>query len=101
MFDPRVKRKAPEREAALQQNWEADIHTVELERCDRTEDPLGYKVVFYTGEQIRAAAKTYVIGASHLVKRLASLRRAGYEAPMTQHAIKMLEKHLGTEYFTA
>ena len=101
MFDPRVRRRSPEQDA-IPRNWEADIQDVELEPCDRTEDPLGYHVVYYTGERLRAAAvKNYVIGASNLVKRLASLKKAGYEAPMTQKAIAMLENRLGTEYFHA
>jgi hypothetical protein len=101
MFDPRVKRKPLESEAVLR-NWEADIQDVALEPCDRTEDPLGYHVVYHTGGKLRAATvKDYVIGASHLVKRLASLKKAGYDAPMTQKAIALLEKRLGTEYFHA
>lgn len=101
MFDPRIRRRLPEKQV-VPQNWEADIHDVRLEKCDRSEDPLGYHVIFFTGEKLRAAAvKSYVIGASHLVQRLASLKKAGYDAPMTQKAIALLEARLGTEYFHA
>ena len=103
MFDPRLRRRTPERDAPLLlQNWEADISDVIVERCDRNEDPLGYQVVFCASEKMRAVAiNNFVIGASHLVQRLASLKKAGYDAPMTQKAIAMLEKRLGTEYFHA
>jgi hypothetical protein len=101
MFDPHLRPKSVGGESTLQ-NWEADIHDIEVLKCDKAEDPLGYHVVFYTGERLRAAAvKNYVIGASHLAQRLNNLRKAGFDAPMTQRAIAMLEKNLGSGFYHA
>ncbi len=79
-------------------NWEENIKDVALEPCDAKEDPFGYLVVFYndcgdasdSGEDMSVS---YVIGASLLRSRLRKLNRAGFAAPMTQKAIKMIEQN--------
>lgn len=102
MFDPHVKRRINET-IQFAKNWEADISDVMLVPCERDNDPLGYQAVFFTAEQKRNAAsiRDFTVGASHLVPRLASLKKAGYDAPMTKKAITLLEEHLGTDFFNA
>lgn len=83
-------------------NWEADIESVVVEECHEEEDPLGYRAVFYArGEAaLKAAASGYVVGASLLKARLDNLRRAGFEAPMTSKAIRMVEKAMDVRLVT-
>jgi hypothetical protein len=96
MFDPHQKMKQV-RAIGFKKNWESNIDTVELERCNEQEDPLGYRVVFH---QCRGAAlptknERYVIGASFLKARLDNLKKSGFDAPMTMQAITMIEKQTG------
>lgn len=73
-------------------NWESDVQEIAVEVCDG--DPSGYRVVFYKSDD---NSESYSIGASFLKKRLAKLRKAGFDAPMTKEAIKiMYQKHLRT-----
>lgn len=83
------------------ENWEDDIDSVSIEECRKQDDPLGYRVVFYCGCDItfRAAKKQYVIGASFLRQRFESLKRAGFDAPMTMRAIRLIEKKLSCTLF--
>lgn len=78
-------------------NWETDIGAVKVESCRSEEDPLGFKAVFYfTKESARAEKnKSFVVGASFLAQRAHNLQKAGYEAPMTQKAIKHIEDEIG------
>ena len=78
-------------------NWESDVEQVCIEPCDVKQDPLGYCAVFYEKkkEGVAGFAKSFVIGASFLAQREKSLERAGYQAPMTQKAIGMIERNIG------
>jgi hypothetical protein len=80
-------------------NWEADIRKVLVEPCDETEDPLGFKAVFYMEKEVELVEKrkSFVVGASFLAQRAYNLTRAGYQAPMTQRAIEMIKETLGTD----
>jgi hypothetical protein len=84
-------------------NWEADIKHVELEPCASDVDPLGYRAVFLlTPESANAEnRKSFAIGASFLPKREQNLTKAGFDAPMTQKAIALLENRLGRALETA
>ncbi len=74
-------------------NWEEDIADVAIEQCSLQEDSFGYRVVYYGdilddhGEMVVA----YVVGASLLPSRLRKLSKAGFDAPMTQRAMEMIE----------
>lgn len=99
MFDPFQKPKCV-RHMASGENWEEDVDSVSIEKCQRQEDPLGYRVVFYrSGVALLVAKKRYVIGASLLRQRFESLKRAGFDAPMTLRAIRLIEKKLSCTLF--
>ena len=78
-------------------NWESDIARVSVESCDRTEDPVGYRAVFYfarnTGQT--KSGNSFAVGASFLTQREKQLVDAGFRAPMTHHAIEEIENRLG------
>lgn len=80
-------------------NWERNVSQVSVEPCDRQEDPLGYRAIFFMrgGEKSPDAVttETFVIGASYLALRKHNLIRAGYKAPMTHRAIDLIEQKLG------
>ena len=78
-------------------NWEENISSVVIEQCDRSEDPIGYKAIFYlTFEAARKTQKkTFEIGASFLAQRSHNLSKAGYAVPMTLQAIEKIEAQLG------
>ncbi len=78
-------------------NWEANIARVDIQQCGAEIDPLGYLAVFYleTQEGAEMNSKTFAIGASLLVQRERSLLNAGYQAPMTDDAILLVENRLG------
>lgn len=78
-------------------NWESDIQNVLVESCPLTEDPLGYKAVFYLAKESERAAKnkSFIIGASFLAQRAHNLVKAGYQAPMTEKAITLVEGQIG------
>lgn len=75
-------------------NWEEGVREVTIESCDRADDPMGYRAVFYLRhESARAEArKSFVVGASFLEARKVQISKAGYDAPMTQKAIGMVQK---------
>ncbi|MCB9983539.1 MAG: hypothetical protein H6861_07705 [Rhodospirillales bacterium] len=79
-------------------NWEKNIRQVSVEPCDRREDPLGYRAVFFLNEDDERAerSETFSVGASYLAQREYNLVKAGYTAPMTQRAIRVIEGKLGT-----
>ena len=80
-------------------NWEEDIRQVSVEPCDLKEDPLGYVAVFFVSEgqeDFSGWKKTFSIGASYLARREHNLNRAGYEAPMTNRAINLIESKIGS-----
>ena len=79
-------------EYSLLTNWEEDIKGVSIENCDLAEDPLGYKVVFYKEDGDGDMSVAYIVGASLLRNRLIKLDKAGFDAPMTREALKMLER---------
>jgi len=78
-------------------NWEDNISSVVIEPCPKTEDPIGYKAIFYlTFEAARKTQKkTFEIGASFLAQRRHSLSKAGYKVPMTILAIEKIESATG------
>ncbi|MFK7839845.1 MAG: hypothetical protein AB8B83_05885 [Bdellovibrionales bacterium] len=78
-------------------NWEENITSVAVEACPTSEDPTGYKAIFYlTFEAARKTQKkTFEIGASFLAQRRHSLCKAGYKVPMTMMAIEKVEKEIG------
>lgn len=75
-------------------NWESDIADVSVEACNMEEDPSGYRVTFYKNNPRRFHQddESYSIGASYLENRLSKLARAGFDAPMTQKAINMIDQ---------
>lgn len=78
-------------------NWEENIRSVVIEPCETSEDPLGYKAIFYlTFEAARKTQKkTFEVGASFLAQRKHSLSKAGYVVPMTLQAIEKIEAKTG------
>jgi len=78
-------------------NWEENIRSVVIEPCETSEDPLGYKAIFYlTFEAARKTKKkTFEIGASFLAQRKHNLCKAGYKVPMTLQAIEKIEAKTG------
>lgn len=80
-------------------NWEQNIKQVSVEACDRKEDPLGYRAIFFTRDtasQHDVRDDRFVIGASYLAQREFNLSKAGYKAPMTSRAINLIEQKLGS-----
>lgn len=75
-------------------NWEEDIKDIRVEQCDKEEDPLGYRVIYFRmiDELKDDSTNSYSIGASYLKNRLRKLRKAGFIAPMTQRAIELIDK---------
>ncbi len=80
-------------------NWEEDIKDVNIEPCDYKEDPSGYRVVYYADDKNAKHKKirnkienSYSIGASCLAKRLRRLKKAGFSAPMTEKAIRIISQ---------
>ncbi len=75
-------------------NWEDDIQDVVVESCNTEEDPTGYRVIFYrdTAAGKQDAENSYSMGASYLRNRLKKLSRAGFEAPMTERALHMINQ---------
>lgn len=75
-------------------NWESDIADVSVEACNMEEDPSGYRVIFYKNNQRRFHQddESYSIGASYLKNRLDKLARAGFDAPMTQKAMNLIDQ---------
>lgn len=94
MFNPHIS--IPPKDLAEHGNWEKDVRGVALEPCDPREDPIGLRAVFVVGEEkpLTQRVNTYSVGASYLRQRLEGIRRAGFEAPMTLHAIKLVEESL-------
>ena len=78
-------------------NWEEDVSQVAIEPCDPLEDPSGYMAVFSVGggKNRSGGCESYSIGASYLLRRRHNLNRAGYRAPMTHRAIRLIEKQSG------
>ncbi len=78
-------------------NWEENIRSVMIEPCPKSEDPLGYKAVFFLSMEAahKTRKKTFEIGASFLAQRRYSLSKAGYNVPMTAKAIDTIEQKLG------
>lgn len=91
MFDPHINTSNHMTEHGG--NWEKDVRSVSLEPCDKREDPMGLRAVFYVGDETPLTQRVnhYRVGASYLRARLEGIRRAGYEAPMTERAIALLE----------
>ncbi len=71
-------------------NWEEDIQHVGIETCDLEEDPLGYQAIYYKDSPKNKIVKSYIIGASCLTKRLLMLKKGGFNAPMTEEALRMV-----------
>ena len=91
-------KKTPEFSKPLfPKNWESDIQNVRVESCALTEDPLGYKAIFYLARESERAEKnkSFIIGASFLAQRAHNLEKAGYQAPMTEKAIVLVEDQIG------
>ena len=78
-------------------NWEENIRSVMIETCDESEDPLGYKAIFYLSFEAarKTKKKTFEIGASFLAQRKHNLCKAGYKVPMTVQAIEKIEQKTG------
>lgn len=78
-------------------NWEENIRSVVIEPCDESEDPIGYKAIFYLSFEAarKTQKKTFEIGASFLAQRRHSLCKAGYKVPMTLQAIEKIEAATG------
>ncbi len=78
---------------SLMRNWEDDIVSVSVETCHSREDVSGFRAVFHLAPQraIEEGQQIFIIGGSYLAQRLESLSRAGYDAPMTKKALKLLE----------
>lgn len=91
MFDPRFG-KSRQDAAFFLSNWEEDIYGVEIEAT--RDDPSGFRAIFLkkASPVSRKDKDTYSLGASLLAKRLECLRKAGYDAPMTCHAMEMVEE---------
>lgn len=89
MFDPRSSKSRQDITFFLS-NWEDDVCGVEIEAT--REDPSGFRAVFLKISSPVSAGNSYSLGASLLAKRLECLRKAGYDAPMTYQAIKMVEE---------
>lgn len=70
-------------------NWERNIRHVHIEPCERDEDPLGLRAVFIMEDT------NFIVGASFLAQRWHNLKKAGFAAPMTRKAIKIIENHIG------
>ena len=78
-------------------NWEEDIQQVSVEPCDESEDPLGYRAIFFMNKKSKRDSKgIFVIGASYLAQRELNLTKAGYKAPMTHRAIGLIERKIGS-----
>lgn len=81
-------------------NWEQGVLRVCIEACDCSEDPFGYRAVFFTGDDANSkeggVANRFIVGASFLLQRKKNLMRSGYEAPMTEKAIALLEGKIGS-----
>ena len=92
-----VKNKDAKNPLQGSRNWEDNIRSVVIEPCDESEDPLGYKAIFYlTFEAARQTKKkTFEIGASFLAQRKHNLSKAGYKVPMTLLAIEKIEAKTG------
>ncbi len=92
-----VKKKDVKNPLQGSRNWEENIRSVVIETCDKQEDPIGYKAIFYL--TLEAARKThkksFEIGASFLIQRQQSLHKAGYKVPMTLLAIEKVEAKIG------
>lgn len=88
MFDPNCNHDARSHSHYGHANWEFDICDISIENCEVDEDPLGYRVVFYRAPD----AECYAIGASHLSARLKKLSRAGFDAPMTEKALNIIDR---------
>ena len=90
-------RRDKKRGTAFPKNWEEEIVGVQIELCDVQEDPLGFRAVFELNqEKVRLdQQKQFIIGASFLAKREMNLKKIGYNAPMTQRAIALIESQIG------
>lgn len=77
-------------------NWEHGISRVEVQTCHESDDPTGYKAVFYLKHAHAKVMQkdSFAVGASYLKKRLENLTRAGYNAPMTDKALELLNSRL-------
>lgn len=75
-------------------NWESNIERIDVEQCEALDDPLGYRAVFHL-ERDEDHTKSFAVGASFLAQRAANLFKAGYQAPMTEKAIALIEGRLG------
>lgn len=72
------------------EDWESDIRNVEIEQCDKVEDPSGYRAVFFSG----TGKPFFAVGASSLMQRAENLAMAGYRASMTRKAISLVENRV-------
>lgn len=90
MFNPDMNAVARPRvqEASFRANWEFDVRDISVESCHINEDPLGFRVVFFK----LASNDCYSVGASHLSTRLKKLSRAGFDAPMTEKALNIIDQ---------
>ncbi len=75
-------------------NWEEDIKAISIHKCRIEDDPMGFRVTFVrSGEENRRNRENqYSIGASYLKNRLKKLNKAGFNAPMTQKAINIIDQ---------
>ncbi len=90
-------RRERQQDTSLPKNWEEEIINVLIEPCDLNEDPLGFRAIFeIDAEKARLdKQKQFIIGASFLAKRVMNLQKIGYNAPMTQRAIALIESKMG------
>lgn len=93
MFDPSLASRSRSCRGRPFDNWENDIEDVAVEACDKTEDPTGYRILYYKSENqsVQEKVKAYCVGGSLLKNRLKKLKHAGFEAPMTQRALHMID----------
>jgi hypothetical protein len=89
--------RSPPKVPVSHTNWEEGVLDVCIEPCDPKSDPLGFRAVFLLNEEKARLEKqkSFVIGASFLAKRELNLKKAGYQVPMTERAIALIESKLG------
>jgi hypothetical protein len=79
------------------EDWESDIRDVQIEACAPSEDPSGFKAVFYLTDENKPnfPRVNFTVGASLLKQRANSLSLAGYAAPMTKKALDLFASRAG------
>jgi hypothetical protein len=97
MFLPSGNREG--RQPSAFRNWESNIDHVVIEACDASEDASGFRAVFYLEDHDadEALKKFFIVGASFLPQRRRNLESAGYSAPMTEQAIRLVERRMGRQ----